>query len=316
MKPRLLVELDGEPLGTSVRTTRLTSTAHIPINADMPSKLLPKSIRFHGKRSGYLFFTELGRVYHLRDESIILAEQIWVPPAHDVSDTMQRLVTFNFTNSPDSAHGVQIAGGQRFCWLGLLTRFEYFGKQFEAWSERASAKVDMLDTDVATFDHFLQYAYCGQISDDLSLTMLICLLRFANKYLLPDLAARCLPPVLCILEHVTLVKKQSSTTLAELLLLADEAAVACPTLKAKAMHSILSFRGDVLKDASFLAAITSRSSAMLAQLLAPLAPDHEFSPPEKRRRQAEKVQNDLSALLPTCPSWGSESLIAEGLASS
>ena len=70
VKPRLLVELDGEPLGTSVRTTRLTSTAHIPINADLPSKLLPKSIRFHGKRSGYLFFTELGRVYHLRDEPL------------------------------------------------------------------------------------------------------------------------------------------------------------------------------------------------------------------------------------------------------
>ncbi|CAE7359300.1 RE1 [Symbiodinium sp. CCMP2592] len=315
VKPWLLVELGGEPKGTSVQTTRLTSTVHIPTNVKRSSNILPYSIRLCGKHSGYVFCTDLGRVYHLRDESIILAEHVWVSPVHD-PDAMQRIATFNFTNPGNSAHGVPVAGNQRFCLLGLLMRFEYFRKLFEAWSEGASAKVDMLDTDVATFDHFMQYAQCGRIQDDLDLAMLTCLLRFANKYLLPDLAARCLSPILCILEDVYDMKTQSSTTVAELLLLADEAAVACPTLKAKVMHSILSFRGDLLTDASFLATVASRSSAMLAQLLAPVAPNHALSPPEKRRRKAEKVQRDLSALLPTCPSWGAASLTAEGLASS
>ncbi|CAE7289635.1 unnamed protein product, partial [Symbiodinium necroappetens] len=193
--------------------------------------------------------------------SIILAEHVWVSPVHD-PDEMQRVATFTFTNPDNSAHGVPVASNQRFCLVGMLMRFEYFRKMFEAWSERASAKVDMLDTDVATFDHFMQYAYCGRISDDLNLAMLTCLLRFANKYLLPDLAARTLEDAHCM-------KRQSSATLAELLLLADEA-----------MHSILCFRGDVLKDASFLATVTSRSSAMLAQLLAPVAPNHNFCQPE------------------------------------
>ncbi|CAE7672506.1 unnamed protein product [Symbiodinium sp. CCMP2456] len=265
-KPQMLVELSGKPIGQSVRATKLTSTVHVCLtsadfaDASLPSRLLPTVTRVGGRQSGYLFFDQLGQAHLLRDEAIIADHEAWAEPDMKDEESMQRAVSFTLQRlSGDSE--------KRFCLMGMLMHFEYFSKLFKGWREGASAEVCMNDIDPDAFDHFLKYAQSGKLDSNLELQMLMKLIRFGNKCILPDFLSRCLVLVLRILDEPRQMREKSPTTLAELLLLADDAAISCPTLKMKVIDSILCFRSDVLKDPQFLSKVVAQDSSLLATML-------------------------------------------------
>merc|ERR1719161_888775 len=201
IRPRLLVELSSSPSDGKyvLATVQLTSIVHIPRQSRLvsekalSSRLIPSVIRISGRGSGYLMFNELGQVYHLRDESVILAEHVWMPPDFQQAAAMQRVVIFKFQNYEQGSNA-------RACMMGLLTRYEYFQKLFERWQEGASAEVNIVDTDPGAFDHFLTFVHSGMVGSNLGLNTLVTLLSLGDKYLMQDLVASSLFRTLCILD--------------------------------------------------------------------------------------------------------------------
>mmetsp|Transcript_55329 Transcript_55329/g.123650 ORF Transcript_55329/g.123650 Transcript_55329/m.123650 type:complete len:207 (-) Transcript_55329:139-759(-) len=188
-------------------------------------------------------------------------------------------------------------------------RYEYFQKLFDGWQEGSTAEVQMTDTESGTFDHFLTYAQCGRVDEDLDLDGLVKLLHMGDKYCLRDLISSCLLHTLCILENPLRLKSEPCEALAALLIFADGARESCPTLRRKVMEALLCSRGDALKSEVFLSTMAKRSVETLAELITPVAPDRDSTEmmlrPQKWRKTEQKLRSALWSEKPEAdfPAW-------------
>eukprot|EP00435_Cladocopium_sp_Y103_P033595 s246_g8.t1 len=296
LKPWLLVELRGD---AEPSVTEVTSTVSVPLRKreelyEVPDirlnsltsehcSLLPSVFRMNRRHSGYLFFDERGRTYHLRDEEILLRQDDWVAPSFS-ADPLQRVVTFKFPGD--------YGGAARSCLFSVLSRFEYFQKALGNWQEGASAEVVVTDATAETFDLLLHYFHTGSLDSELSLESLMGLLELGNKYLLAHLMALCMARILRLLADGAFVRSLRATLMADLLILGGDAN-ACGPFKFKIMDAIASSRPSLTHDAAFLSRVVSaRSVDLLAHLLSVFHPKKDLfeSVPKRRKIQCERQE--------------------------
>lgn len=295
LKPWLLVEMCGDPMGREIRVTKVTSTASVPWKRKeefyevSPCRftttycsLLPTVLRMNERHGGYLFFDQRGRIYRIRDEEILSQQDDWIAPSF-VADSVQRVVTFKFPAE---------SGAGRACLFSVLSRFEYFQKALDNWREGASAELVVTDATTQTFDLMLRYFHTGTLDSELTLENLVALLELGNKYLLPHLMALCMAKILRLLAEKDFIRDQKPTLMADLLLLASEAS-ACGAFKLKIMDAIASCRPSLTHDADFLSRVAARSANLLAKLLSSInppetSPEQPGSVPKRRRIRRER----------------------------
>eukprot|EP00929_Paragymnodinium_shiwhaense_P061663 TRINITY_DN30824_c0_g1_i1.p1 TRINITY_DN30824_c0_g1~~TRINITY_DN30824_c0_g1_i1.p1 ORF type:complete len:717 (-),score=63.25 TRINITY_DN30824_c0_g1_i1:343-2493(-) len=298
IRPRLLVHIPppGAAAEGVCRVRHLASLEYFPLQPefphggmflddpsddewDEPEQALLSIVRVSEGRSGYLFFSSCGQVYHMRDEAIIPAESAWRAFDSKLSARAQQPATFRFCE-PDGQ--VQI----RVCLIGQLTRYEYFEKLFERWQEGSSTQVEVTDVDAETFDALLGYVLSGHIGDCTELKRLSKILAAANKYMMTDLIAVVLLHACDILQCEEKMEKQEMLALAELLLLTEPGGLHRHAFRKKLLESILKFRLDCITDITFL----RKAGDSVAELLEPIRRDHEqdgeWDGSKRRRKDA------------------------------
>lgn len=294
IRPRLLVEI-SDSLTDSVKTVDLTSIVGVPeVSPDLSEKalscdLLPSVVRVSGQPGGYFLFNQLGQVYHVRDEGIILAQAAWRAPDFTWGSIKNPVVTFNVRDAEKGSVA-------RLCIASVLERYEYFQKLLGQWQEGASAEVTITDISLDVFDHFLTYIHSGTVGGQLELDVLVQLVSLANKYLMQDLVASCLLPILSILQDGDRMKRQEQGALADMLALSDKASACFPTMMRKLIDAVLHHRGELIKDAVFLEHLARSSAKALSLLLAPLAPRDDSDGRYGMRKRRKTVLDMQSAV--------------------
>lgn len=281
----VVVPVHGETLyQRSVPTTDAASFRSWNCN------ILPLAVRELTATDGHsclgrslLLFDLSGYAYRIWDDEILRASAGWRPPTCSF-DASRDEVTFSFQQSDHQDPKLK-------CAVEPLLRYEYFRALFSGWQEGRAHEVLLDGVELSSFREILRFVHTGEIvSAPLGETLN--LLRIANKYMIEDLVAILVRSLRLAVAQVHTAEKDE---VLGLLLSTEAVGDYGAGLLQDVVAAIIDRRQPLLKDASFMMELGSRSGVVFEALMAVVIDDfNAASRPSRIKKWLAKT---------VAPSW-------------
>lgn len=206
-----------------------------------------------------LLFDLSGYAYRIRDDEVVQASAGWRPTSCSF-DADRTDVVLSFQRASHEHTKLK-------CPAEPLLRYEYFKSLLSGWQEGKAHEVVLDDVELDSFQDILRFIHTGEIVCA-PLGRTTRLLRVASKYMIEDLVALLLRSLRLTLSSYDTVRLVGKGELLDLLISAGSMGRDGLGLMQDAATAIVDHRMTLLKDAQFMAELSSRSETAFETVMA------------------------------------------------